>query len=78
MDILSSSEYTLIAEVKILNRVIPSKAYAPKFSKPKDVGWFMILGSIEQWDLIGLKRNVNRYRTTSSRLVFNTPAKPSK
>lgn len=78
MDILSSSEYTLIAEVKILNRVIPSKAYAPKFSKPKDVGWFMILGSIEQWDLIALKRNVNRYRTTSSRLAFSTPAKPSK
>ncbi|CAH1724972.1 activating signal cointegrator 1 complex subunit 3 [Aphis gossypii] len=77
MDILSSSEYTLIAEVKILNRVIPSKAFAPKFSKPKDVGWFMILGSIEQWDLIALKRNVNRYRTTSSRLAFTTPAKPS-
>jgi len=79
MDILAGLEYTLVVEVKILNRVIPSKAYAPKFSKPKDVGWFMILGSIEQWELIALKRNANnRYRTTSSRLAFNTPTKPGK
>jgi len=79
MDILAGSEYTLVVEVKILNRVIPSKAYAPKFSKPKDVGWFMILGSVEQCELIALKRNTNNcYRTTSSRLAFNTPKKPSK
>lgn len=79
MDISAESEYTLLVEMKILNRVVPSKAHAPKFSKPKDVGWFIMLGSIEQWELIALKRNANtRYRTTSSRLVFNTPSKPGK
>lgn len=79
MDILAGSEYTLVVVMKILNRIIPSKAHSPKFSKPKDIGWFMILGSIEQWELIALKRNANnRYRTTSSRLAFSTPTKPSK
>jgi len=79
MDIPAGSEYTLLIEMKILNRVVPSKAHAPMFSKPKDIGWFMILGSVEQWELIALKRNANtRYRKTSSRLAFNTPAKPSK
>lgn len=79
IDISGGSEYTLVVEMKILNRVVPSKAHAPKFSKPKDVGWFMMLGSVEQWELIALKRNANtRYRTTSSRLAFNTPSKPGK
>lgn len=79
LDISVGSEYTLLVEMKILNRVVPLKAHSPKFSKPKDVGWFMVLGSIEQWELIALKRNANsRYRTTSSRLAFNTPMKPSK
>lgn len=79
MDICAESEYTLVIQLKILNRVVPSKAHAPKFSKPKDVGWFMILGSVEKWELIALKRHANtRYKTTSSNLAFNTPAKTSK
>lgn len=79
MDVLAESEYTLIIEMKILNRVVPSKAHAPKFSKPKDVGWFMMLGSIEHWELIALKRCGNaRYRKTSSKLAFNVPAKSGK
>lgn len=78
MDILVGSEYTLVIEMKILNRVVPSKSHAPKFSKPKDIGWFMMLGSIEQWELIALKRySNNRFKKTSSRLAFNTPKKPS-
>lgn len=78
MEISAGAEYTLLVEMKILNRVVPSKAHAPKFSKSKDIGWFMMLGSIEQWELIALKRNANtRYRTTSSKLLFNTPSKPS-
>jgi len=65
--------------MKILNRVIPLKAHAPKFSKPKDVGWFLMLGSTEHWELLALKRNTNnRFRTSSSRLAFNTPINPSK
>lgn len=79
MDIPAGSEYTLLVEMKILNRVIPTKAHAPKFSKPKDVGWFMMLGSVERWELIALKRNSNtRYRTTSSKLAFTTPPTPGK
>lgn len=79
MDICAKSEYTLVIQLKILNRVVPTKAHAPKFSKPKDVGWFMVLGSIEQWELIALKRHSNtRFKTTSSNLAFNTPAKTSK
>ncbi|XP_050547031.1 activating signal cointegrator 1 complex subunit 3-like [Daktulosphaira vitifoliae] len=75
MEILGNNEYTLIVETKILNRVIPSKAHAPKFSKPKDIGWFMVLGSIENWELIALKRATNNhYRRSSSRLAFSTPS----
>lgn len=60
--------------MNILNRVVPLKAHAPKFSKPKDVGWFLMIGSIEHWELIALKRSTNiRYKTTSSRLAFNAP-----
>lgn len=79
MDISAGSEYTFVIEMKILNRVVPGKAHAPKFSKPKDVGWFMMLGSIEHWELIGLKRSANnRFKKTSSRLAFSTPEKPGK
>lgn len=79
MNIPAGSEYTLLVEIKILNRVIPTKAHAPKFSKSKDVGWFMMLGSVEQWELIALKRNANtRYRTTSSKLAFTTPTMSGK
>lgn len=79
MDILAESEYMLLIEMKILNRIVPAKAHAPKFSKPKDVGWFMMLGSVEEWELIVLKRNANtRYRTTTSKLAFTTPPKSGK
>jgi len=33
-----------------------SKAYAPKFPKPKDEGWFLIVGEVESKELVALKR----------------------
>ena len=33
-----------------------SKAYTPKFPKPKDERWFLIIGDVENKDLVALKR----------------------
>lgn len=33
-----------------------SKAYAPKFPKPKDEGWFLIVGDVDNKELVALKR----------------------
>merc|ERR550539_507179 len=32
------------------------RAFAPKFPKPKDEGWFLVLGSVEENELLALKR----------------------
>ena len=33
-----------------------SKAHTPRFPKPKDEGWFLIIGDVENKDLVALKR----------------------
>ncbi|KAL4233009.1 activating signal cointegrator 1 complex subunit [Mactra antiquata] len=38
------------------NRKNDRKAYSPRFPKPKDEGWFLIVGEVESRDLVALKR----------------------
>ena len=33
-----------------------SKAHAPRFPKPKDEGWILVLGEVEVKEVIALKR----------------------
>lgn len=53
-------------------------AYAPKFPKPKDEGWFLVLGSVERHELLAMKRvNLTRAKC-SHQLSFVTPEKPGR
>ena len=45
-----------------------------RFPKPKDEGWFLVLGSVEDRELIALKRvPMSRNLSTTQQLTFFTP-----
>ena len=49
------------------------KAHAPRFPKPKDAGWWLVLGVIDDGELLALKRiGAIKTRSTVS-LAFYTP-----
>ena len=55
-----------------------SKAHAPRFPKPKDEGWFLIVGDVESRDVIALKR-VGFVRGSSRQsLALYTPETPGR
>ena len=50
-----------------------NKAYSPRFPKPKDEGWFLVVGDVEAKEVVALKR-VNHIRgRTSAQLALVTP-----
>ncbi|ODM91249.1 Activating signal cointegrator 1 complex subunit 3 [Orchesella cincta] len=49
------------------------KVFAPKFSKPKDEGWFMVLGDVEYRDVIALKRLGGVRKKAQQQLLITTP-----
>jgi len=52
------------------------KAYSPKFPKPKDEGWFFVVGDSDTNELHALKRvGAVRKVDTHITLVFYTPEK---
>nr|XP_053644065.1 activating signal cointegrator 1 complex subunit 3-like isoform X1 [Cherax quadricarinatus] len=52
------------------------RVHAPKFTKPKDEGWFVVLGNAESGELLALKR-VPPVRGSSTYLLsFRTPDIP--
>ena len=46
-----------------------------RFPKPKDEGWFILLGDLETQDLLALKRlgSLRRGNTNNHQLTFTTP-----
>ncbi|XP_074644659.1 activating signal cointegrator 1 complex subunit 3-like [Tubulanus polymorphus] len=54
----ADQEYVLNIRLTRLNKTKKrdSKAFAPKFTKAKDEGWFLIVGDIENQELIAIKR----------------------
>ena len=50
-------------------------AYAPKFPKAKDEGWFMTLGSVDDNELVAIKRATLPSTKSSQQLAFATPEK---
>ena len=50
---------------------------APKFPKPKDEGWFMILGDVENRELLALKRVPFVGARANQSLAFQTPEEVS-
>eukprot|EP00094_Tigriopus_californicus_P013560 TCALIF_13117-PA protein Name:"Similar to ascc3 Activating signal cointegrator 1 complex subunit 3 (Gallus gallus)" AED:0.06 eAED:0.06 QI:112/0.94/0.95/1/0.78/0.75/20/319/2227 len=79
-------EYRLSVDLQRNNKFLhrDGKAFAPKFPKPKDEGWFLVLGCIDDKELVALKRvgssNGGRKKNGSDQhqLTFFTPEKPSK
>eukprot|EP00743_Colponemidia_sp_Colp-15_P009223 GILK01010071.1.p1 GENE.GILK01010071.1~~GILK01010071.1.p1 ORF type:complete len:1391 (-),score=337.99 GILK01010071.1:97-4269(-) len=56
-----------------LNKNVPLKAFAPKFPKPKDVSWWVIIGHEETDELLALKRLTvkDRLHTSLSFMPLN-------
>ena len=50
-------------------------AYAPKFPKPKDEGWFITLGVVDEKELLAIKRVVLPRAKCSHQIGFVTPSK---
>lgn len=53
------------------------KVIAPRFSKPKDEGWILVLGYLEKKELCALKR-VGAIRGTTRQSLVITPESPGK
>ncbi|XP_057196381.1 activating signal cointegrator 1 complex subunit 3 isoform X2 [Triplophysa rosa] len=79
----ANQEYVLQVSMRRLNmgqqrRKQDSKAQAPRFPKPKDEGWFVILGEVEKKEVLAFKRvGYVRSRSTVS-VAFYTPEKMGK
>ena len=54
-----------------------TKVFAPKYSKPKDEGWILVLGDLEKTELCALKR-VGAVRGAGRHSLVMTPVKPGR
>lgn len=82
--LFEDEEYVLSLDLTRANRTwskggrFNGKAYTPKYTKPKDENWVLILGENTRADdltsqLVGLKRVTSLKRQQSTNLVFKTP-----
>jgi len=57
-----------------------NRAYAPHFAKPKDEGWFLVLGETETRDVVAMKRVTctRNKRSMSASMTFFAPELPCK
>ena len=54
-----------------------NRADTPRFPKPKDEGWWIILGEQNANSLISMKRVMSLRRVSNVSLAFNSPTNPS-
>ncbi|KAG7336122.1 hypothetical protein KOW79_000815 [Hemibagrus wyckioides] len=79
----ADQEYVLQVSMQRLNagrqrRKQDSKAQAPRFPKPKDEGWFLVLGEVDKRELLAIKRvGYIRNRNLTS-VAFYTPEQTGK
>ena len=66
-------EYTLNVTLKRMTKTASSRAYAPKFSKPKEESWFLVLGMISSGELVTMKRIPPVKQTTNHALALKFP-----
>lgn len=73
----ADQEYSLKIKLnrsQISEKRFDQKGYAPLFSKPKDEGWFFVVGEVDNNDLVALKRvGAIHRRDTTVTLAFFTP-----
>lgn len=74
----NNQDYTLCIKMTRVNRATERKAYAPRFPKPKDEGWFLTLGHVDSVELLALKRVPFIQNTSHQLIAFSTPLKPGK
>ena len=55
-----------------------SRAYAPKFSKAKDEGWWVLIGVVDSGELLALKRIGYVRNKTVTTLALSTPEEPAR
>ena len=75
-NLLEDEEYTISLDINRLNkskRYQDGKAYAPKYPKPKDESWIIILGNTETSELVGLKRLTSLRNKQIIHVQFKTP-----
>ncbi|XP_048883103.1 activating signal cointegrator 1 complex subunit 3 [Brienomyrus brachyistius] len=76
----ADQEYVLQVNLRRINigqqkRKQDSKATAPRFPKPKDEGWFLVLGEIDRRELLAVKRVGYVRNQSSASIAFFTPEK---
>ncbi|KAK3097620.1 hypothetical protein FSP39_011463 [Pinctada imbricata] len=71
----ADQEYVVEVNLQRINksRKSDSKAFTPRFPKPKDEGWFLIIGDIESREVIALKRVSYVRHTSKQQLAIYTP-----
>ncbi|XP_022238465.1 activating signal cointegrator 1 complex subunit 3-like [Limulus polyphemus] len=76
----ADQEYILNVKFLRRNRIKKkdTKALAPRFPKQKDEGWFLVLGDIENQELIAIKRIGYISSYASHQLMFYTPESPGR
>ena len=78
----SNTEYTLVCVLSRLRacdrreQKSSNRVFAPKFPKPKDENWFLILGDIDKSELIAIKRIGSIGAKTQQNITFKTPSIP--
>ncbi|KAK8385131.1 hypothetical protein O3P69_012135 [Scylla paramamosain] len=75
-EVEAGQEYTLAVTLARLNRAQDLRVHAHKFPKPKDEGWFLVLGEVEGGELVALRRVPAVRGRTTHLLSFRTPANP--
>ncbi|XP_055949414.1 activating signal cointegrator 1 complex subunit 3-like [Argiope bruennichi] len=76
LDVHADQEYVLNVNLQRLSKPKGDrKAIAPKFPKQKEEGWFLVLGSVEEKELIAMKRVPYIFNKAQQQLVFYTPEK---
>ena len=63
----------IFSRLTIYTQTLLLQAQAPKFPKPKDEGWFLILGDVENRELLALKRVPFVGGRGNQSLAFQTP-----
>lgn len=73
----ADQEYVLSVTISRLNRnkfqKWDSKAHAPRFTKPKDEGWILVVGDVESQEAVALKRVGYVRGRTTTQLALLTP-----
>ncbi len=77
--VAADEDCTLIVNLRRINKLRrEEKAFAPKFPKPQDESWFLVLGNVEDNDMLALKRVSTIRGQTSQQLAFVAPEKPGR